>query len=502
MISERLTHWLTRHRALLLVTLLALAVRLYWNMRVHPPLDYAYSDMGGYVGRANTMLDAPFLPRADFTLFPYGTHVYIFLVKWVFGRNNGAAIGIAFALLGALAVAFTYATAERFSKRRWVHFLTGLGLIFYYPWISLGGYTLSEIPFTVGVAASTFYGLRLADEGRPRDAWLLGLAYGLGATARPQILVSGMLLVLLFVVRRTVFRNFTRGLWVRVAVPLALILAVSSVRLYWHTSNRWKGGAIGLVSTNGPLNFAFGRCHAAGIESYAKDGRGFFGPPSFGALRGYGKEHPDALFTLDPAMGETVKFQGHMWDAAPLYEVARKCVEKTGYVRQIKYAVTHVVLLWGYNFIWPDQGQKPQFRQPMMIWCGAHTIVLMPPAVIALLLAFRKRRARLMLLALHVWAVIVVAMLYFGDTRYRAPYDGIILILALESYATAFRWLAFRGSGWARSGAERGTSAVLLEELERNPQGQRNGQGDKEGYHPGEVEVESGQAAPCEPVRR
>ncbi len=444
MLLERLKPWLARNRGILVVTLLALAVRLVWNLVIHPPLDFAYSDMGGYLERANVMLTQPWVPRAHFTLFPYGTHVFIYVIKLVFGRDNRTAIGVAFALLGTIAVAYSYATAERFSARRWVHRVAGAVLIVYYPWISLGGYTLSETPFTAAVAASAFYGLRLADEGRPRDAWLLGLTYALGVTARPQILASAVLFFALFVLRRRVFHSFTAGLWVRVAVPLALVLAVSSARMYWHTAKDGKGGIIGLVSTNGPLNFAFGRCHAAGIESVAKDGRGFFGPPPFGALRSYAKDHPDALFKLDPAMGDPLRFQGHMWDAKPIYELSKQCVEKTGYLRQARYAITHVVLLWGYNFIWPDQGQKPHFRVPMLVWCVAHAVLLMPPMAVAIFLAFRERRARSMLLALHVWAVILVAMLYFGDTRYRAPYDGVILILALETYADAFGWLSAR----------------------------------------------------------
>ena len=42
----RLDHraYLSKHRELLVVTLLALVVRLIWNLWVHPPLDYVFSD--------------------------------------------------------------------------------------------------------------------------------------------------------------------------------------------------------------------------------------------------------------------------------------------------------------------------------------------------------------------------------------------------------------------------------------------------------------------------
>ena len=55
----RVRAFFRRNRALFVITLLALIVRLVWNLAFHNPLDFAYSDMGGYLGRANEMLDRP-----------------------------------------------------------------------------------------------------------------------------------------------------------------------------------------------------------------------------------------------------------------------------------------------------------------------------------------------------------------------------------------------------------------------------------------------------------
>jgi Dolichyl-phosphate-mannose-protein mannosyltransferase len=420
--------WLWKRRDVLLFTLAALAVRLVWNLRIHPPTDFAYSDMGGYLDRANQMIDKPGVTGPWLTLFPYGTHFFIFALKRAFGRDNTSAIGAGYAVLGTLAVAYTYATAERFIPRRWARRLVGLILVVYYPWISLGGYALSETPFALCVAASTFYALRLADLGRRGDAWWLGLWLGLGAAVRPQILVAVVFLAVHFVFRRRAWKHFTPGLGVRAAVPFALILGFSAYRVHVHTE-KW-----GLVSTNGPLNAVFGRCHNTGLEAVVPGSRGFFGPPAFGSLFQYGKEHKDALFTLDPILGEKLTIQGHMWDTEPNYKLAASCVRKTGLLKQARYALTHVVLLWGYNIIWPDQGQKPRWREPMAISQVAHNVVVLPAAAVALLLAFRRRRARAMVLALQVWSLFVTSMLYFGDTRYRAPYDGVLIVLAAATY--------------------------------------------------------------------
>lgn len=474
---------LWRSRGLLFVTLAALAVRLVWNLAFHNPVKFAYSDMGGYLDRANLILDAtwkapplPQSPRAadlfDYvfarlvgakaaylTLYPHGTHVFLYLVKRVFGRDNATAVGASFAVLGALAVSYTHATAARFSQRRAVRRIVAFVLVFYYPWISLGGYALSETPFTTCVAASAFHGLRLADRGRRGDAWMLGAWLALGAVVRPQILVAAVFLGALFVLRRRVWRGFTLALVPRVVAPLALILGLSAGRLYYHVDH----DHLGLISQNGPLNFVFGRCHNTGLNAKASSGSAFFGPPALGALLGWEKEHPHPLFSLDPALGVTLTIQGHMWDAAPNYQLARQCVQKTGPWRQVKYAVTHVVLLWGYNIIWPDMGQ-PKYRLPMNIFCVAHAVLILPPAALALLLAFRRRRARSMLLALHVWSLVLTSMLYFGDTRYRAPYDGLLTILGVGMMVEIGGWVRrrararrerrYRRAGIAGEGAE------------------------------------------------
>jgi hypothetical protein len=449
--------WLRKHRGLVVVTLAALAVRLWWNLSVHRPTAFAYSDMGGYLDRGNVMFDRPllkvsgpwvypYLPalarwlfsrveiKADWLgLYPYGTHYFIFAVRRLFGRTNDAALGAAFAVLGTLAVAYAYATAERFLTRPWARRLAGVVLVVYYPWISMGGYLLSEMPFTFCVAGTAFYGLRLADEGRRRDAWLLGLFLGIGATVRPQILVAAVFLGLHFVFRRRAWRHFRPGLAVRAAAPLALILALSSARLYYHTDK------LGLISTNGPLNFVFGRCHNVALHAHTPSSRGFFGPPALGALLEHEKDlakrrRGKPLFRLDPVFADQLLIHATMMDADANNRLAAACVTVAGLARELRFAATHVVLLWGYNIPWPDQGQKARWRIPMEVSSALHNALVLGPAAVALVLAFRRRRARSMLLALHVFSVVLTAMLYFGDTRYRTPYDGILVVLAMQTY--------------------------------------------------------------------
>lgn len=418
-----------KHRDLIVIVLAALAVRLVWNLWVHPPLAYAYSDMGGYLERAQTSIDRPDEHLPYFTLFPWGTHWLLSLIKRAFGPNNGVAIGAVYALIGAGSVGFAFATAKRLLRQRWIARAIGAVLVVYYPWIALGGYTLSEPPFTLFLSATIFFALAYADRGRPRDALLLGASLALSAIFRPQILAALPLYAAHWLFRRRAWHRFSPKVIVpAIAVPLALIAVVSAARMQFHT------GKYGLISSNGPLNYAFGRCHATTITSTAPDRKGIYSPPSLLGLAAFGKAHPGQPFQLDPAVGEKVNIEGHMWDAAPMYALASRCTSTTGAGRQVEFAIEHVALLWFFNNVWPDAGQA-KFRPFMDASLALHNTLVLPAALLVAGLALRKRNARLMLLALHVYALMAVAMIYFGDTRLRVPYDGVLITLAAAGYA-------------------------------------------------------------------
>ncbi|MCC6558767.1 MAG: glycosyltransferase family 39 protein [Polyangiaceae bacterium] len=408
---------------LIAVTLAALAVRLIWNLRIHPPDDYVYSDMAGYAGRAARMLKAPLARSVDEAFFPFGAHYLLAAVKAAFGEDNRAATAIYQALAGTSVVSMMYALSRRLSGGRWVPRIVGAVGAFYYPLYSLGGYYLSETPYSVFLTASALLALRLADEGRRGDAWLLGVVLGLGAWVRPQILMSALFLGLFWLLRRRALPRLRPGLLFRAAIPLCLLLALSAARAKYHS------GRYSLVAQNGGVNRVFGRCHNVKTEAV----RAWFGPPPFGQLLAHEKAHPDAWVKLDPALGLELKIRGYMWEERKMDELARKCVEETGWLKQAHYGLNHVILLWGYNTTWPDSGQR-RWQAPMRTWNVAHTIAFLPGLSAALGLCFRRRRARHALLAMNVFALMAVAVLYFGDTRFRTPYDPVIIALAVDVY--------------------------------------------------------------------
>ncbi|MDI3286070.1 hypothetical protein [Polyangium sp. 15x6] len=423
-----------RRPFLVAVTLLALALRLVWNLVVHPPAEHIYSDMAGYFERSTALLDAPLRKDPSAAFFPYGTHVLLALVRAVFGRENHAAPAVLYALLGASLVPLVSLLVERIGRGRIAPRIAALVACFYYPWISLGGYFLSELPFTVCVTAAALFSLRLVDTGRAREAYLFGAAVALGATFRPQILLSLPLLSLVWLARRRALPRVRPAHLARALVPIVLVLAVSAARFHHHM------GRVGLISANGPLNYAFGRCHAVDIEARTRGYYASFGPPPMGYLAYRDKKYPGAFVRLDPALGVKLTVQGTMWNEGPFHALARKCVATTGLVRQARYALGHVVLLWGYNIVWPDSGTD-EYRRLMRRAIDLHNVLLLPPMLVAFAASVRRHLARHALLSAHLVALVLMAMIYFGDVRYRVPYDGIVIALAFDGYTRLLGWV-------------------------------------------------------------
>ncbi|MEZ4382740.1 MAG: glycosyltransferase family 39 protein [Nannocystaceae bacterium] len=436
--SSEVLAWLRRNRWLLFIAAAALIIRLHWNLEVHPIGDYIGSDMRGYNTRAEQFLADPFKPREYHAFFPYGTHYLIAAFKAIFGKENFPAIAACYAVMGTLVVVFSYWIAERVSKRAWVPPLVGLILAFYYPLISLGGYMLSEIPMATFATLATLYLLKLVDAGKSRHAWATGVAVSLAMVMRPQILLSVALFgVAWLFYRKTAFSKVKLRHLLYAGLPIALVLAFSSWRVEHHTGRR------GLISENGTFNQVFGHCHTKMITAQGKSTIKF-GPPPLIQLHRRATTHPNSWIKLDPAIAPELNFKGYIADKEVLRGYLRECWKRKGLSGQLKYTAINAILLVGYNTMWPDSG-RGAWRETAKWWGKQHLYWLTPPTLLGLLTIFRRKTAgRQGILAIHIWALIVTAALFFGDARLRCPYDPFIIILALEVYGFLGAWLWLR----------------------------------------------------------
>lgn len=441
---RRVAAWIVQERWLLAIFVAALLVRLHWNLVVHPLGDYVYSDMNGYVSRADRMLDKGLSPHEYSSFFPYGTHWLVFAIKWLCGRENFVAIGVVYALLGALTVAFAFAAVRRASAFSFVAPAVGLVGVFYYPHVSLGGYVLSEVPFGFFLMGAVLASLRLADHGRHADAWIMGTCAALGTAVRPQLMVSAALLGLFWLVWRKRLPKLRFVHLLQSAVPVVIVLALSAALLHHNT------GRFGLVSENGSFNLVFGRCHANKIRT-TPDGKGHgrvhFQPPSFLQVRNHEndahKKGTPPRIALEPAIDAELVYPGYIGDKEKHMEYVRECVRRTGLWGQVEYGWVNASLLWYHNVPWPDSG-RAQWRSVSNWWTKVHRNVLTLPALLGLVVLGWRRTVKQGLVAVHLVALLVVSAIYFGEIRIRTPYDYIIMALAFEVYALGL-WLLYRG---------------------------------------------------------
>ena len=216
-------------------------------------------------------------------------------IKFLFGRENITAVAVIYALYGAVIVAAGHAIADRAIGDRvaWAGPVVGLFLLVYYPLIAVGGYVLSEAPFSFCLTLSVLLLLRIVDEGSKRLAWLLGLLLGIGMLIRPQLLMHVALIGAVWLLMRfrsgNPYGKLGWGHIVRIGVPIVLLLTMASIRLHVHT------GRYGLVSENSDINLVFGRCHNKGIYSRRDDqGHGTvrFSPPPLIQLEAHSEKNP------------------------------------------------------------------------------------------------------------------------------------------------------------------------------------------------------------------
>ncbi len=435
-----LATWLVTHRWPLSLFVVALLVRLHWNLTIHPLEDYYYSDMRGYLRRADAMLADPWARVEYDAFYPWGMHVLCFVVQWIFGVGNFSALAAVLAVFGALIPTLAFLLARQVSRWAIVPPAVGLALVFYYPLISLGGYALSEAPFCASLLGMAVLVLRLMDDPRPWVAYALGIVVSFGFVLRPQVLSAVALLGVLWLIYGKRLR-IGPMLLVRAAVPFVLVGVLSSGRLYHHT------GRFGLISENGSFNRVFGRCHNKKITAHPdRPGRQLtaFSPPSFLQIAKRVRTHPDSWIQLEPATGMKIVYRGYIGDSDIHAGFIQECVRKTGFAGQVKYALTDMALLFKYNVLWPDSGRH-MWRRQAKRWGKWHTWFVLWPGLLGLTAPWGgKRFVRHGVVALPVWSILAVAAIYMGSVRLRVPYDPFLMILAAEVYGGGMWGLVWR----------------------------------------------------------
>jgi len=414
------------------IVILSLAIRLVWVFGVQRPGDAVYSDMLGYMLRAQALIAGDQNMDDEYNVcYPYGTHYLYALESLVFGDSNYEAMGAAAAILSASVTLFLMLAALRCFSTVWPAYALGLVSALWYPQVSYAGFLTSETPYMFFLFLSLWLWIRLAQTGKG-GGWA-GLATALGFTIRPQLVMTALMGVAWMMVRK---RDLDWFRWRTLAVVLLPALVVIGYSAYRHQDYT---GHLALISDNDAVGRFFAstkykrilaaRTRPDGTVMKRSDGTDVtrkFQPPATRQL-GYTRE-----FT----------FTGYIADAKQLgaerarYQSTLSLAEKLGLLRR------NIALVAFMNTMWPERNHAKEgtWRGSVFdLWAWLVKYMLLPLSFLGLLsLAFRRNLA-LELASLHIATMVYSAAVYFAEIRYRVPYDLILVLFAVQAIVVGFR---------------------------------------------------------------
>ena len=409
----------------------AATLRIVWVLWVQPPEEAVFSDMRSYLHQAMVVLgyrkaEGP----ATMVLFPWGVHSWYAALLYLFGPPDwGYTLGrtgwtggsltpvaIAHAVTNALVAPLTFLAALEITHRRNTALVAGLIIALWPPLLVFSGFFTSETPFAVGVAASTWLLARSARTGS--GGWAAGLALAVGSLMRPPMLLTAGLSVVwmaLRSLRKPALVRATAGM----AIVLVLIVGFSAARFHAYT------GRMGLISANGELARLFA------VSDYRRvvnpQGKGFR-PPARSEALGF--------------VGE-FEFNGDWLQDEQFTSERTRIWSGMGWGQRAGVLGRNVSLLVAQNSLWPERAAvlyakdagvaNPERHQWRVDLVPVHEVlawILVPLALLGLARSVGRDSPGMQVVGMQLFTLVFAAAFYFGETRYRVPYDAVLVVAA------------------------------------------------------------------------
>jgi hypothetical protein len=417
--------WWTRGKVAWAAVLAFEAVMLPTLMLfVNRPSKAVYSDMQGYVERAERLGTGAQLTRFD-AFFPPGTHA-LMAPAYALAPNKDVALALNEGLWLLLSMA-VFAVVSILAWQLFRHPLAAAAaaalLGSHAAFTAYTLYFLSEIPFTLFMLSCWSMGLLAwrAPPGSRRELLyyaLTGMLAGAAVSIRPQFAVSAGPLAFALLMRRPPF--------IRVVPALVLagsfaVLPALATRLNSHASGEPTG-----LANNGGFNFYQGHCPVDAVET-RKDGWYYVwaSPARLQRLKREGRQETRTVI------------QGHMaWENAYFIELGMECIRKDG-LAHLQRTFNNVADFFFLTNPWPaSHAGMPRLNMGAN---QAYCAILFACVPFALWRARRRFAERFLLL--HLLGALPVAVLIYGDSRFRIPYDtwGVLLAVGLVAALLGLR---------------------------------------------------------------
>ncbi len=405
-------------RVALVSVVAGIIVRIVWGLVIHPPFDHLYSDMGGYVERAQRLATGAGLQRFD-AFFPPGTHMVLAAPMTLFGTERAGlwAGAVLWCALSAAIPLFAWRLARSLLTPA-AAALTALFCAFWPLYITYGGYFTSETPSLAFLLASLWVGYRAVRLSGWQAGWLgltAGLLGGVAVANRPQLILNLAVLAvpLLFRLRRQ-------------ALTLAGIVAGSALILTCTALyNSAAAGKPTGLSENAGLNFWIGQCDVHDVTTVdpARNITFTFGNPVWAQL----------------GRGGSYYFEGPLvWDQGFFYEMGLRCIEREG-LGHVRVLARNVLNMGATTVPWPQVNED--WQRVVVRASNLAYSLLLPLVVIDSVFVRRRASGRSpgeTVMLLQLACVLLVAIFFFGDPRVRSSYDVFGLALLAARIADRF----------------------------------------------------------------
>jgi len=416
-----------RARLLLAVIVgVALLVRVVYVLqsRASPLFDAPQMDALYHVEWARALVRGENYQPGPFFRAP-GYPWFLAGLTWIFGEGL-LAPRLAQAVVGAGSCALVYALGARLFDRR-----TGLAAAaiasVYAMLVYFDGELLLPVLEVPTCLAAVLLAVRFGDAPNARNAAWAGLALGLAAIVRPNVLLWGVLVGAWMLVRGGApFAARARDAALYGLAALAPILPITAY-------NAFAGGDLVLVSTQGGVNFWIG-------NNPSSDGSTAIAP---GTRPDWWGGYHDTIAQAEAAEGRALSpseisrhYAARAWDWIAAEPAA---------------AARH--LLWKLRLYWTDyelgNNQDEVFfaREfgPILRWSPVGFALVAPLGLLGLALAARRwRRIGPAWLFVPAWCASVVA--FFVCARFRIPMMPVLGVFA--AHALLLGWSAVRARRW------------------------------------------------------
>lgn len=410
-------------RSASLVFVLALLVRLWFVLEVHPPGQYIMSDMALYDGIAERLRTGA--STASDTFLPVGYPAMLALFHAI--GASYVAVGVAHAILGSLTASLAYALAWTSTKSKHVAVLAGAIVALHPILIFYCGFLLTETLFAALLAAFAFAFARALERPKIARFVVAGLFFGLATIVRSNMLACAITIGIALVPILTRSARVRKGALAMGAMALAVV-AIPCAR------NTMLLGHLAGPSTNGGVNFFLGHAPYSGVIFHEGD-------PIGGTSVAYNRAHFSQPFVTDL----------HAYDSSAFFSLG---------LRELAHHPWRLLdpgpLLEGLGFVppraWPDQSYWPGFMGHHSELAIAHVVTAALVAIACATLVWmlwRRRVPRTHLGTVALALGILVTLQGFGHARVRASFDPVLAVLAADGLVRT--WHRVAKSGYVRS---------------------------------------------------